>query len=453
MLRIAFIVSLLLGFSAWALRGPLEALMLYLWLAYFRPESWVWTPFFRTVPLSFVAGGYLLLRVLFSSARFRFDMRAGLMTLFLVLALASGLNSTFVDRSTSMFMDVSKAFLISYLLAVLTDTPGKFRIILQTIAFSLAFEGAKQAWVQLATNPGAINNNPIPFLGDNNGVAVGMLMLVPIFVVLARTTEWKWERYLYWFLCVGVLYRAISTYSRGGFLAALAMGLVFIWRSPKRVPAMAGGALVALVIAAALPQQYWDRMATIEGEERDNGTEFDNSAQGRLHFWSVALRMADDMPIGVGPGAFQDAYPSYDTSNGRYGRRRAVHSTWFGTIAELGYGGLVILLAVVFLAWRSTKRAQVLAARGEIPRDLGLYGAGLEASLVAFVVGGTFLNMQYVEMFWHFVALTMSLNWNVQNALAPAVARPGTEAFLMSPRFGGRLPAPAPPPAPARRAS
>ena len=55
MLRVGFIFSILFALMAYALRGPVEALVLYLWLAYFRPENWVWTPFIRTLPLSLLA--------------------------------------------------------------------------------------------------------------------------------------------------------------------------------------------------------------------------------------------------------------------------------------------------------------------------------------------------------------------------------------------------------------
>jgi len=59
------------------------------------------------------------------------------------------------------------------------------------LAMFLGVEAAKQGWVFLITSPGYANANPIPFLGDNNGVAVGMLMLVPVIALLAQTTQRK----------------------------------------------------------------------------------------------------------------------------------------------------------------------------------------------------------------------------------------------------------------------
>jgi hypothetical protein len=82
--------------------------------------------------------------------------------------------------------------MIGYLMLMLIDDFVKFRAVLLVMALSLGLEGAKQGWFYLLTSPGGPNTNPIPFLGDNNGVAVGMLMLVPIFTLLAQTTPGKW---------------------------------------------------------------------------------------------------------------------------------------------------------------------------------------------------------------------------------------------------------------------
>lgn len=434
MLRVGFIFSILFALMAYALRGPVEALVLYLWLAYFRPEYWVWTPFIRTLPLSLLAGLYLLMRVGLSPTRFRFDMRVGLLLSFLVLCIISALQSRYFEVvAAGMLSDVTKTFIVSYMMALLAISTDRIRTILVTIALSVGFEQTKQGWVTLLTAPGARNDNGLPIFGDNNGVAGGMMMLVPILLILARTAKYKWEKWLYWFMAIGMLYRGLSTYSRGGFLAAIAMALVFVWRSPRRVPALAGFAVVAVLISGALPQEYWDRMNSVKGQETQDGNiEFDKSASGRLFFWGIAMRMANANVFGTGPGAFTAAYNAYDTTDGWYGRNRAVHSAWFGAIGELGYPGLVLLVINILVAWFTTARTQRLAARGQIPKDLGIYGSGLEGTLIAYCVAGSFLNFHYLEMMWHVVALTIALHWNTEAALLSRSMTPGTEAYLMA---------------------
>ena len=443
MLRVSFVLSILFALTAYALRGPMEALVLYLWLAYFRPETWTWTPVFRWMNLSLLAGLYLLARVSLSPTRFRFDMRVTLLFGFLAVCIISTALSPY-PIAFIMMSDVAKAFVVAYMIALVTTSTDRFRLAFMTIGLSVGFEQSKQGWVRLLTAPGSRNDNWMAIFGDNNGVAGGMIMLIPILMVLARTAKFKYERWLYWFIAVGVLYRGLSTYSRGGFLAAIAMALVFIWRSPKRVPAFAGFAVVAMLISGALPQEYWDRMNSVTGQEtEDGGREFDKSASGRLFFWGIAMRMANANVFGTGPGAFTAAYNAYDTTDGWYGRSRAVHSAWFGAIAELGYPGLVFLVLNILIAWFTTARTQRLAARGQIPKDLGIYASGLEATLIAYCVAATFLNFHFLEMFWHMVAFTISLHWNVEAALLSRGVTPGTEGYLTSrpitPDVGARI--------------
>lgn len=294
---------------------------------------------------------------------------------------------------------------VSFLLTNIIQTSADLRLILIVITVSLGFEAGKQGWAQLVLNPGAKNDNSVPFLGDNNLVAVGMAMLLPIVGALAATSS-GWQKRAFQFLSVGVLYRGLSTYSRGGFLSFAAVGAQWFWRSPYKLKTIAAVALAAMLIAPVLPQEFWDRMSTIAapGEERDD------SVEGRLHFWQVAVAMANERPlVGVGHRGYERAYNQYDWTNGQYLTNRAVHSAWFGVLADLGYVGLFLFLAIVLLSLRACRRVRKAARRGEIPGPLGPYAIGLESSLVAFIIGGSFVSFQYSEMLWHYFALTIAL--------------------------------------------
>lgn len=340
--------------------------------------------------------------------------------------LLQGVLSTFLSPhvafSLDYLWDFGKTVLVSYLITVLASDLKKLRLVFLTIALSVAFEAAKQGWMQLAINPGATNSNDLTFLGDNNAVAVGMLMIVPILIALARTASGRPERWLHYFLAVGVLYRAVATYSRGGFLAAAALALMYALRSPHRARALAGGALAGVLILSVMPSEFWARMSTITVEE---GAPRDGSAIGRLHFWSVSLQMTEARPFtGVGLQAFNEAYPTYDTSGGAYGRKRSVHSAWLGILSELGVPGFALFVGTIGLALAACGRARRLAKKGVLPPAYGHYGVALEAALVAFAVGGTFVIFQYVELLWHTIALSIALHYLTQEELAahPAAA-------------------------------
>ena len=199
-------------------------------------------------------------------------------------------------------------------------------------------------------------------------------------------------------------------------------------RSKHRVRATVAIAIVCAVILPVLPQAFWDRMSTVALSE-DKLQEDDDSSRGRLHFWRVAVQMANANPIfGVGHNAFNPSYDTYDFLDGRYGVGRAVHSTWFGIVAELGYIGLLLFVLNLVFAFIALTRVRRAAARGEVPEDFGIYARALETSLVVFCVGGTFLSYQYVEMLWHFVGLSTALALMAAEFVHAPVEQPATVA-------------------------
>lgn len=415
MFRTIFVVIALTVGWGFALQSPLYAAALYLWIAYFRPESWAWSDLFTTLNLSYIAGAYLVLRAAMSGAAFRLNARSILLLVFLAHSLLSASIGLHPASSFGYWQEFAKTIVVSIIISSVIQTSADLKLILTVIALSLGFEAAKQGWAQMLLNPGARNDNGVPFLGDNNLVAVGMAMLLPIIGALAATST-GWQKRAFQFLSVGVLYRALSTYSRGGFLSIGAVGTLWFWRSPHKLKTVAAVVLATALILPVMPQQFWDRMSTIVASDEER----DDSAASRLHFWQVAVAMANDRPLtGVGHAAYPRAYNQYDWTQGQYLTNRAVHSAWFGVLAELGYTGLLLFIGIVFLSWRACRRVRNLAKRGEIPGPLGPYAIAIEASLLAFVVGGSFVSFHYNEMLWHFFGLSIALE---RVAIAEAAA-------------------------------
>jgi probable O-glycosylation ligase (exosortase A-associated) len=432
MLRTVFVVIALTVGWGFALQSTLYALGLYLWIAYFRPEAWAWSDIFSTLNLSYIAGAYLVVRAIFSGQSMRLSMRSALLFAFLGWSLLSTSQALHYDYSMPYWQEFAKAVLVSYLITVIVQSTADLRFVLMVITFSLGFEAVKQGWLQLILNPGAPNENRIPFLGDNNLVAVGMAMLLPIITALSQTST-GWLKRLFQFMSIGVLYRAVSTYSRGGLLALGALGGMHFWRSPHKLRTVAAVAIALALIIPALPSQYWDRMATITASEQSR----DQSTSGRLHFWQVATTMAADHPwLGIGHRGYEAAYDEYDSSQGEFGPKRAVHSTWFGVLSEAGVPGLSIYVAIVLSSWLACRRVRKRAAAGVLPAELGAYAIALESGLVAFIVGGSFVSFQYSEMLWHYFGLTMALERVAVRAEAEARAKretPQAEAAPAAP--------------------
>jgi probable O-glycosylation ligase (exosortase A-associated) len=429
MLRTTFVLLIIAMGLPTALRDAFGALLLYLFIAYFRPDYWVWNAgFMRSLNLSLLSGVYLLGRALLSGTKLRFDLRSTLLFLFVALSFMSTVMSPRDDYAFPFFRDFAKTVIVSYLIFVLVTNLVQFRTVLLVMAYSLCFEAAHQGWFRLVLNPGGRNDNHMVMLGDNNGVAVGMMMVVPLFIALARTSEHKWEKWLHYFMMVGVAYRGISTYSRGGFLAGGAVTLIYLARSERKLRSAVAAVVVVGALLSVLPEGFWTRMSTIPTSQEmveevaEGDTETDGSMSGRLHYWRVAIDMAMASPLfGVGLNAYSRFYNQYDFSGGRYGGRRSVHSLWFGILAELGIPAFLLFVLMLVLAVGACGSVARQSRRGELPRDFYSFAVALQTGFGALIVGGTFLAFQYTEILWHFVGLSMALRAVAMETAAAAV--------------------------------
>jgi probable O-glycosylation ligase (exosortase A-associated) len=387
--------------------GTFYTLLFYIGNAYFRPEEWAWDQaLIKSLKLSFISGAALLLSSFLSRQRFVFNGRVFLLFLFLSHTFVSALMAHDFAYSWAYWTDFFKSTIVTYMIVILVTDFARLRLLLFVIVLFVGVEGAKQGWFYLISPPkwGA-NPNGLPALGDNNGVAVAMLMLAPVIQLLGQTTQRKWARPVYWFLFAGVIARALTTYSRGGFLACIALGGAYLLRSRQKLRLLVGMAFLLAIILPALPEEFWNRMQTIETYEEEG------SATGRLHFWRVAINMANAHPIfGIGYMSYLPAYDTYDFSEGEYGQKRAVHSSYFSVLAELGYLGAALFAAILIGALQSCRRVSKLTQHDPALSALGKSAFALQMSLIAFLCGGAFLSYAYKEIVWHFIGMTMAVD-------------------------------------------
>jgi hypothetical protein len=105
------------------------------------------------------------------------------------------------------------------------------------------------------------------------------------------------------------------------------------------------------------------------------------TGNGRWDYWLAAQRAADNRPLGGrGPGTFELYWARDGTFQG--GFVRDAHSLWFQTLAETGYVGLLMIVALFVLALGAG------AYRALTTRDLEQRAASAAAcgGLAAFVV-------------------------------------------------------------------
>jgi hypothetical protein len=332
-MRNIFVALIVLaGTGAAIVGGPFYALLFYLWNAYFRPQEWVFSDWVFSLRLSYTLAAILPVTIVLWGQRLRFNRGLILPALFVVVAGLSAGMSDYSDRALDYFYDFGRIAFITFVIATITDDMKKLRLVFMTIAFSLGFEAVKQGFATMILSPGGANRNTIYFLGDNNGVGLGMLLLTTIFVALAQTSEGPLQRTLFRFGALGVCYRAISTYSRGAFIAG-ALSLCSTWRARASLEDCRRHRRGLPDDPAADAERVLERMETITAGQEER----DSSASERLHLWGVGLKMAQANPIvGVGFNSFRYAVSVYDTEV-TYEGEKAPHSSWIGVLSEMAY--------------------------------------------------------------------------------------------------------------------
>jgi O-antigen ligase len=204
----------------------------------------------------------------------------------------------------------------------------------------------------------------------------------------------------------------------------LAVSGVFAWRRVQNkvlLLSIAGVALMLLFVAAGISGRA-------SGGAAESGV--DESAMGRIYAWQAAWGMALDNPLkGVGLGNFYFNYffysPHWD------GLNHAVHSTWFGVLAETGFLGLGVFLGLVISTLRRVWRACASPAFASAPAILAASIEAATAGLIGFFVSGTFLTQGFTWPLYLQTAIAVaSMRWLAefasQNATpsTPSAARP-----------------------------
>ena len=256
------------------------------------------------------------------------------------------------------------------------------------------------------------------FISDNNALALATIMSIPLWAYLYTLHDKKWIRGL----CIAAIALSaasvLGSHSRGGFLAIAAMA-AFLWLKGKN-KLILGIALVAIgtLLLALMPQEWEDRMRSISEYKEDA------SAQGRIQTWTMLFRLALDRPF-VGGGfepytreIFQRYLPEYPDTH-------SAHSIYFQVLGEHGFVGLGLFLLFWFLTWRMGTR---IAARSRGKEDLMWafwLARMIQVSLVAYFVGGTFLNLAYWDMPYYLMVIlavtqhVLKLNESSDEASAP----------------------------------
>jgi probable O-glycosylation ligase (exosortase A-associated) len=390
------------GLLPYALMRPYVGLYLYSWISYMNPHrlAYGWAMNF---PWAYILALVTLAGTLFSKEprRMPWTRELTVLTLFVGWMLVTTLFAFYPDLAHEQLIKVLKIQLMIFVTPLLIDTKERLRGLVWVIVGSLGFFGVKGGIFTILKGGAYHVLGPDgSFIAGNNELALALLMAIPLMRYLQLTEPKRWVRQSLGAAMVLTGLSVVGSQSRGALIGGIAI-MVFLWLKSRQklMTAILIGFAVAL-IALVMPQEWYDRMATIETYQKDG------SALGRINAWWTAWNVAVSHPL-VGGGFDMFQAPTFDLYAPDNSRVYYAHSIYFQVLGEHGFVGLFLFLLLGFLAWRTASRVIRAAKSDSQHKWASDLAAMAQVSLIGYASAGAFLGLAYFDLPYHLVTIIL----------------------------------------------
>lgn len=409
------------GALPFILRWPWFGILVWTWLGFMNPHRMAWG-FSTTMPFAMIVALTTLVAMLFSKEdkRIPWERESVVLMLFVGWMTVTTSFAIYPALAWVQFDKIIKIQVMIFIAMMLITTPLRLKLLVWTIALSLAFYGVKGG-IFTIVHGGVyrVQGPPGTFIGGNNEIGLALAMTIPLLYFLARSVEWRWLRAIVYAMTVLTAIAAIGTQSRGALLGMAAMGTMFWLKSRQKILVAVLAGLSVMAILQIMPDMWFERMHTIQSYEEDK------SAMGRINAWWMAFNLARDRFLGGGFETFQRgmfAMYAPDPTNWR-----DVHSVYFEVLGEHGFVGLALFLLLAVLTWRSA--SLVVRAARAVPERAWMADLAtmVQVSMIAYLSAGAFLGMAYFDYYYNLVLIVV-----IAKAILRAEGRlePGTRKRL-----------------------
>ncbi|MCP4977233.1 MAG: putative O-glycosylation ligase, exosortase A system-associated [Maribacter sp.] len=305
--------------------------------------------------------------------------------------LVTTLNSLVPDSAWSKLIMVSKTFIPLILVLLLIDSRMKLYYLIIAIALSVGLVALKGGIFAVMHGFSYRIYGPegTPYY-ENNAFAVITVMVIPLLVLWMRETQNKFLKYAVMGSIPFCMASALSSWSRGGLLTLAATTMILLWHSKRKylaVPLLIIGIYVGM---GMLPQEWFNRMHTIETYKEDG------SAQGRLQAWGDGYRFAIGHPI-LGGG-----FDSW-----KYITMRDWHSSYIEIMAEHGLIAFGLWISMIIGTLVSLTRLPRLVKGIHEMAWVKNYCYMIRASVIAYMIGTIFLGMTYWDIIYNIIFISV----------------------------------------------
>jgi probable O-glycosylation ligase (exosortase A-associated) len=411
-----------------ALFSPRIGVFSYIWFSLMRPDILSWSV---GKPFSLALGIAALVGCIRVVPRFTRLIRSPITCGLLLLMVPIGLSVVYaIDPRLSIYPmnEYGTIVLMALLIPVVVQNLNDLKWLLAIMAVSIGAVGCKYAFSALSVGGLRFNDGIGGFMSDNNTMATGLAMAVPLCWYVSRTVDSRWIRAAALILMVGSLSTIVMTHSRGGALATASVLLLISLRNKKRFLTLTLLLLLAFPALWLVRDTYFDRLATLEDVQSET------SAQSRVLLAKAAVRIWQDYPfLGVGFGSSneQAILANYLQPGEEHWGTAVIHNTYLQMLVDSGSFAFLIYLALLFgaIVWLSVSARRMKRTRP----GLELYPWAIQAGLVAFAVGS--LSLSQVRFDFLYMLLTTAAAWYLiersllQDSPEPAIETAGQPAL------------------------
>jgi probable O-glycosylation ligase (exosortase A-associated) len=349
-----------------------------------------------------------------------------------LLMLVTAPFSIWMGGAFATFQELYLKVILVYLLAVnVLISPKRLErltwilvVVVGYFAFRAVFDYARG--VNVISGGTRVRGAVGGFMQNPNDMALNMVAFLPVAALIAMHNRSVFKRLVAALCALFMMGAIVASGSRGGFLGFFAMVLVLAAFSMRKHPMFVmAGALVVICALPLAPSSYWNRIASIADESKDDV----QSSQARKALMGQSLEAFLENPVtGVGAGCFKDWNPK-----GRAEAWHEAHNVWLQVAAELGLFGLAAFFFLVMRAFYSVfqtrrllRRNPLEAARSADAAELlDEHSAAMAASLTGWFVCAFFASVAYNWTFYYLLALAAAPREILRDRLqaSPKLAR------------------------------
>jgi len=400
-MRDIFIFGIFFGLLPFVFKRPWVGILLWTWLAYMNPQRQAWGIAY-SFPFSLVVALVTITAFLFAKDKkeMLWTRETVLLLIFVGWMFVTTLFAFYPDLAWLQWNKVWKIQLMVFLMVMIIKDRQQLHWMIWVIALSLGYYGVKGGIFTIVHGGQFRVQGPADtFIGGNNEMALALAMTIPLirYLHLQETRKWIKLGLASAMVLTGVA--SIGSQSRGALLAMLLMGLFLWFKSRNKLITGIVMILAVAIMAAVMPQKWYDRMNTIETYQTDE------SALGRINAWHTAFNVAKDNITAGGFEVFQSAtFRRYAPNPWNV---HDVHSIYFEQMGEQGFIGFSMFILLGLMAWI---RAQQVINRCKNDPDkkwAADLAAMTQVSLIGYGTGGAFLGLSYWDMPYNLIVIIL----------------------------------------------